>query len=62
MESLLTIEEAAEYLRLKPKTVRNWVGLRKIPFRKIGRYIRFESRSLEAWSKRQERGEHEAWR
>lgn len=62
MENLLTIEEAAEYLRLKPKTIRNWIGLRKIPFRKIGRYIRFDRKSLEAWAKRKEIDEHSMWR
>ncbi|MHC9544630.1 MAG: helix-turn-helix domain-containing protein [Vulcanimicrobiota bacterium] len=62
MESLLTIEEAAEYLRLKPKTIRNWISMRKIPYRKIGRYIRFDRKSLELWAQRQEVAVHKVWR
>lgn len=35
-ESLLTVSEAAAFLRLKPSTVRAWILRRKIPHVKLG--------------------------
>ncbi len=61
MQELLTIDETARVLKLKPKTLRNWIGMRKIPFKKIGRCVRFDSGSLEAWMKRKEVEESEVW-
>ena len=43
-EELLTIQEAAHRLGLKPKTIRRWVCLRKIEFIKAGeRAVRISS-------------------
>jgi excisionase family DNA binding protein len=39
-DSLLTIDEVAETLRIRSKTVRKWVYLGKLQFVKIGRSVR----------------------
>jgi PTS system nitrogen regulatory IIA component len=47
----MTVEEVAEYLRVKPSTVYDWAKRGKIPAVKIGRLWRFESEGIEAWIK-----------
>ena len=43
-EQLLTIQQAAQRLNLKPKTLRRWIALRKIEFIKAGeRAVRISS-------------------
>jgi len=32
----LTVEEVAEMLRVKPRTIYDWVSQRRVPFRKAG--------------------------
>jgi excisionase family DNA binding protein len=36
---LLTVGEAAQLLRLKPSTIRDWILKRRIPFVKISRRV-----------------------
>jgi excisionase family DNA binding protein len=49
MESeLLTVPEAAAFLRLKPSTIRAWVSQRRIPFVKLGRLVRIRRADAEA--------------
>ena len=46
---LLTVNEAAEFLRLQPSTVRSWILKRRIKFIKLGRRaVRFRRSDLEA--------------
>ena len=40
-DRLLTMEEAAERLRITPRHVRRLVFERRIAYRKLGRYVRF---------------------
>ncbi len=40
MADLRTIDETAQRLRLKPKTVRRWVFLRKVSYVKVGASVR----------------------
>lgn len=47
MKVLLTIDEAAEYLSIRPWTLRAWVSQKRIPYIKLGRLVRFELKSLE---------------
>jgi excisionase family DNA binding protein len=47
MKPLLTIEEAAALLGVKTQTLYLWVSQRRIPFRKIGRLVRFTETDLE---------------
>lgn len=46
---LLTLAEAAEYLRLKISTLRAWRCERKIPFLKIGRRVMVRQSDLAAF-------------
>ena len=49
METYLTIEELAEYLKLAEQTIRRWVFNREIPFHKIKKVIRFRISEIEKW-------------
>lgn len=42
----LSLEEAAEFLRLKSSTLYSWVGNDKIPYSKVGSRILFEREAL----------------
>src|SRR5437016_426741 len=42
----LSLEEAAEFLRLKPSTLYSWVSNDKIPYSKVGSRILFEREAL----------------
>ncbi len=46
---LITIEELAQALRRAPKTIRNWVARREIPFVLIKGRTLFRKASIEAW-------------
>lgn len=43
LSPLLSIKEAAEFLKIPIKTIYYWVHRRKIPHLKIGRHLRFEA-------------------
>ena len=49
---LMTVEEVADYHRVKPSTVYVWAKKRKIPAVKMGKLWRFEGAEIEAWVKR----------
>ena len=49
METYLTIEELADYLKLAEQTIRRWVFNREIPFHKIRKVIRFRVSEIEKW-------------
>ena len=49
METYLTIEGLAEYLKVAEQTVRRWVLNREVPFRKIKKMIRFRVSEIEKW-------------
>jgi excisionase family DNA binding protein len=46
---LLTIDETAEYLGLAPTTLYKMVSQRRLPFVKVGRLLRFDSRLIDEW-------------
>jgi excisionase family DNA binding protein len=46
--SLLTVEEAARLIHLKPSTVRDWILKRRIPFVKLGRRVFIRRSDVEA--------------
>jgi excisionase family DNA binding protein len=48
-EALYTVEEAADYLKVKPNTVRQWLRLEKLPGVKIGSVWRIREEDLEAF-------------
>ena len=53
-DNLISVKTVAEWLGVAPKTVHNWVYLRKLPFVKCGQKVMFRQRSLKAWLNRKE--------
>jgi len=50
-ERWIGIDEAAEYLGVKPSTVRDWIKKTDIPANKVGKQWRFKISELDAWIK-----------
>jgi excisionase family DNA binding protein len=46
---LMTVKDAADYLRLSEQTIQRYVLKREIPFHKVKKMIRFRLGELEAW-------------
>lgn len=46
---ILTIEEVAAYLRLKPQTIYRWAQEKRIPAAKIGKEWRFRRSVIDRW-------------
>ena len=46
---IMTLEEVAEYLRLKPQTIYTWAQEKKIPGAKIGKEWRFKKSIIDEW-------------
>jgi len=49
METYLTIEELADYLKLTAQTIRRWVLNREVPYHKIKKVIRFRVSEIDKW-------------
>ena len=45
------IKELASYLDISEKTIRSWVWLRRIPYCKMGRLVKFDLKKIEHWLK-----------
>lgn len=43
---LLSVDEAAEYIGVRPGTLRNWLSARRIAYVKVGRLTRVSSDTL----------------
>lgn len=52
---LWDIKKAAAMLSVPEKTIRDWVYKRQMPFKKVGRHIRFCRSELERWIQSQGR-------
>ena len=52
--NLINVKTVAEWLGVAPKTIHNWVYLRKIPYLKCGQKVMFRPKSLKAWLNRKE--------
>lgn len=46
---IMTLEEVAEYLRLKPQTIYTWAQEKRIPAAKIGKEWRFRRSVIDKW-------------
>ena len=46
---LLTVEQAAAYLSIRPWTLRHWVSDRRVTYVKMGNRVRFRVRDLDAF-------------
>lgn len=49
MDEIMTIEEVAKYLKLKPQTIYTWAQNGKIPAAKIGKEWRFRKDIVDTW-------------
>jgi excisionase family DNA binding protein len=50
-ERWIGIEEAAEYLGVKPSTIREWIKKTAIPANRIGKQWKFKKSELDEWVK-----------
>lgn len=51
-ENYISIEEAAEYLGVKPSTIRTWIKVKDMPAHKIGGKLwKFKRSEIDAWVK-----------
>jgi excisionase family DNA binding protein len=48
---LLTVKDVSEYTGLAPDTIYKVVSQRRIPFIKVGRLVKFNQGTLDAWLK-----------
>ena len=49
MSEIMTLEEVADYLKLKPQTLYIWVQKGKIPAVKLGKEWRFKRSIIDKW-------------
>ncbi len=49
----LSLEQAAEYLNVTVRAIRNWIAFGKIEYVKMGKYVRFRKEYLEKWVEKQ---------
>ena len=56
-EEIMTIDEVAAYLRLKPQTIYRWAQDKRIPAAKIGKEWRFRRSLIDLWLDEQMLGE-----
>ncbi len=54
---IMTIDEVAHYLRLKPQTIYRWAQEKRIPAAKLGKEWRFRRSVIDAWVNDQMLGE-----
>lgn len=54
MNRLLTVDEVAAWLQVKPRTIYQWVHEGYIPVIKLGALVRFDQSSVSAWLKKRE--------
>jgi len=54
MDRLLTIDDLAEWLQVKPRTIYQWVHEGYIPVIKLGALVRFDRASIIEWVKKRE--------
>ena len=47
----LSIKELSEYLGIPKHTIYSWTSMKKIPYVKLGRAIRFDMTEIESWIK-----------
>ena len=52
METYLTVEELAAYLKLAGQTVRRWVLNNEVPYHKVNHSVRFRLSEIETWVKK----------
>ena len=48
-DNYFSIDEAAEYLGIKPVTIRNWIKKEMVPAHKVGKLWKFKRSELDEW-------------
>ena len=48
-DEIMTLEEVAKYLKLKPQTIYTWAQKNKIPAAKLGKEWRFRRSVIDKW-------------
>jgi len=48
-ETFLDAGQVAQYLKLSIATIRKWVLIKFIPYKKIGRAVRFSAAEIQEW-------------
>jgi len=61
-ERLMTLEEGAHFLGLKPDSLRKMTSAQRVPCVKVGSLTRFSRESLFRWAKEQEKPMHRIYR
>ena len=46
---IMTLEEVAQYLKLKPQTIYTWAQEKRIPAAKLGKEWRFKRSIIDKW-------------
>jgi len=49
LHDIMTLEEVANYLKLKPQTIYTWAQEKKIPAAKLGKEWRFKKSIIDEW-------------
>ena len=50
-ETFINVFQVAEFLKLSVPTIRKWVFTGYIPYKKIGRAVRFSTAEIEDWAR-----------
>ena len=48
-DNYINIDEAADYLGVKPATIRTWIKSRNLPAHRIGKLWKFKRSEIDAW-------------
>lgn len=59
MEQVLTIEQVAAQLQVRPTAVREFIrkrNPRRLPFIKVGKFVRFRQSAIDQWLVKHEQG------
>jgi len=49
MDEIMTLEEVAKFLKVKPQTIYTWAQNNKIPAAKLGKEWRFRRSLIDKW-------------
>ncbi len=55
-DKLWTLDEVADFLRVKTSVVKYWVQISEIPFVKLGKQYRFDQRDIKTWVEQRKEG------